>query len=73
MKKPVTLISFIFILVITFSQTIPCSNFTITGSYPDTINSNDYQISINFNAGPNDIVNYPHVSAVLDCNGDTVA
>lgn len=58
---------------ITFSQTIPCSNFAITGSYPDTVNPNDYQITINFNAGQNDFVDYPHVSVLLDCNGDTVA
>lgn len=58
---------------ISFSQTIPCSNFAITGSYPDSLNPNDYQITINFNAGQNDFVDYPHVSAVLDCNGDTVA
>jgi len=73
MKKYRLLIYCLFTTFIASSQTIPCSNFTITGSYPDTINSNDYQISINFNAGPNDIVNYPIVSAVLDCNGDTVA
>ena len=60
-------------ITITFSQTIPCSNFAITGSYPDTANPNDYQITINFNAGQNDFVDYPHVSAILDCNGDTVA
>ena len=60
-------------ITITFSQTIPCSNFAITGSYPDSLNPNDYQITINFNAGQNDFVDYPHVSAVLDCNGDTVA
>jgi len=59
--------------IISFSQTIPCSNFAITGSYPDSLNPNDYQITINFNAGQNDFVDYPHVSAVLDCNGDTVA
>ncbi|MFM7467372.1 MAG: T9SS type A sorting domain-containing protein, partial [Crocinitomicaceae bacterium] len=70
----VTLIAFVIGLkTILVSQTIPCSNFTITWSYPDTINSNDYQISINFNAGPDEFVNYPYVSAVLDCNGDTVA
>jgi hypothetical protein len=60
-------------ITITFSQTIPCSNFAITGSYPDTVNPNDYQITINFIEGQNDFVDYPHVSAVLDCNGDTVA
>lgn len=73
MKKYCKLIYFLFASLTAFSQTITCSNFTIIGSYPDTINPNEYQISINFDAGPNDIVNYPNVSAVLDCNGDTVA
>ena len=73
--KNLAIVLFVLILgtTITFSQTIPCSNFAITGSYPDTLNPNDYQITINFNAGQNDFVDYPHVSAVLDCNGDTVA
>jgi hypothetical protein len=73
--KNLAVVIFVFILgtTISFSQTIPCSNFAITGSYPDSLNPNDYQITINFNAGQNDFVDYPHVSAVLDCNGDTVA
>ncbi len=73
--KNLAIVFFVFILdtTISFSQTIPCSNFAITGSYPDSLDPNDYQITINFNAGQNDFVDYPHVSAVLDCNGDTVA
>jgi hypothetical protein len=74
MKKLAFVISLVFFgTTSTYAQTIPCSNFTITGSYPDTLNPNDYQISINFNAGSNEIVNYPYISAILDCNGDTVA
>lgn len=73
--KKLAIVIFVLILgtTITFSQTIPCSNFAITGSYSDSLNPNDYQITINFNTGQNDFVDYPHVSAVLDCNGDTVA
>lgn len=73
--KNLAIVFFVFILgtTISFSQTIPCSNFAITGSYPDSLNPNDYQITIIFNAGQNDFVDYPHVSAVLDCIGDTVA
>jgi len=73
MKKITILFSFFYFVSGAFSQTSPCFNFQITGSYPDTLNPNNYQISINFNSDPNDIVNYPYVSAVLDCNGDTVA
>ena len=73
MKKGILIVLFTGIKAILISQAIPCSNFTITGSYPDSINSNDYQFSINFNGDSNEIVGYPHISAMLDCNGDTVA
>jgi hypothetical protein len=73
MKKGILIVLFTGIKAIFISQTIPCSNFTITGSYPDSINSNDYQFSINFNANSNEIVGYPYISALLDCTGDTVA
>jgi hypothetical protein len=55
------------------SQTFSCSDFSITNAYPDSINPDDYQLSIQCTAGSNDFVNYPFVSTVLDCNGDTVA
>lgn len=73
MKKLAIVFSLVIGTTSTYAQTIPCSNFTITGAYPDTLNPNDYQISINFNAGFNEIVNYPYISAILDCNGDTIA
>jgi hypothetical protein len=56
-----------------FSQTFSCSDFSITNVYPDSINPGDYQLSIQCTAGSNDFVNYPFVSTVLDCSGDTVA
>jgi hypothetical protein len=55
------------------AQTINCTDFSISEVYQDSINSNDYQFSIYSSYGPFEAVNYPHVSAVLDCNGDTVA
>jgi hypothetical protein len=73
MNKQILCALFLSLKTILISQTIPCSNFTITGGFPDTINPNDYQLSINFNANSNEIVGYPHVSALLDCNGDTLA
>lgn len=56
-----------------YSQLTYCSNFSITSIYQDTIDSTSYQVSINFNADANDIVGYPYISDVLNCNGDTVA
>lgn len=66
-------VSAYFIVPIGYTQTISCAEFSITQFYPDSLNTNDYQISIQGSSGPLEMVNYPHVAAVLDCNGDTVA
>ncbi len=75
--KTSTLLLLVFFYILTlgssFSQTFSCSDFSITNVYPDSINPGDYQLSIQCTAGSNDFVNYPFVSTVLDCNGDTVA
>lgn len=57
----------------THSQTSSCGDFTIVNIAADSINQNTLQISINYNGPSNAIVNYPYISALLDCNGDTVA
>jgi len=56
-----------------FAQTFFCSAFSITNVYQDKFNPNDYLFSIQCVAGPNEFASYPVVSAVVDCNGDTVA
>lgn len=56
----------------TFAQTITCSDFAITAVNPDTATPNTYQISIQFNAAPIEMVNFQHVYTHLDCSGDTV-
>lgn len=56
-----------------FGQTANCSDFLVVGVSPDTLNTNGYNVSIQFNASPDVFINYPYVSALLDCNGDTVA
>lgn len=55
------------------AQSINCSDFSVLAISPDTLNSNGYLVRVHFNADSNSFVNYPHVLAVLDCNGDTVA
>jgi hypothetical protein len=55
------------------AQSINCSDFSVLGVSPDTLNSNGYLVRIHSNAASNSFVNYPYVMAVLDCNGDTVA
>lgn len=56
-----------------FAQTANCSDFLIVGVSPDTLTPIGYNVSIQFNATPDVFINYPYVSALLDCNGDTVA
>ena len=57
----------------TFAQTFSCNDFSIISFQPDSLNPNDYQLAIHFNATINDFVGYPYISSILDCNGDTVA
>ncbi|WP_294669465.1 T9SS type A sorting domain-containing protein [uncultured Fluviicola sp.] len=55
------------------AQSVSCADFTVLGINPDPFDPNVYNVSIQFSAPSTDHVNYPYVSAVLDCNGDTVA
>jgi hypothetical protein len=55
------------------SQSSFCPNFTVTGSYQDTIDPSIYQVSVEFSAPDSVFVGYTLISAILDCNGDTIA
>lgn len=55
------------------SQALGCPDFSIISAFPDTNNVNTYQFSIQSAGTTSDFTNYPLISAVLDCNGDTVA
>lgn len=55
------------------AQTVSCSDFTVTGFSMDSLDSTKYNFSVEFSAPDTVFVNYPYISAVLDCNGDTVA
>lgn len=55
------------------AQSISCADFTVSGINPDPSDSSLYNVSIQFSEPSTSHVNYPYVSAVLDCNGDTVA
>lgn len=75
--KTKTLLTTLFIIVnycsALFGQAANCSDFSILGVNPDTLNPSIYNVSIQFNANSDVFINYPHVSALLDCNGDTFA
>ena len=55
------------------AQSASCADFSVLGIAPNPFDSSAYDVSIQFSAPSSMHVNYPYVSAVLDCNGDTVA
>lgn len=55
------------------AQSISCSNFTVKYFGLDTVKGTTMQMGIDFQANTDQMVGYPHVSVVTDCNGDTVA
>ena len=71
------LIIFLFALspFASIGQNITCSNFCITNIALDTNSANgfDIQISIQMTGDPFSAVYYPHVSSLIDINGDTIA
>lgn len=50
-----------------------CNLFTITGIEADSLNPGNTLINIQMDGDPFDQINYPLVTAITDCNGDTVA
>lgn len=76
MKKLKTALASLSILLLSSivnSQTINCSDFTLLGYGPDSLNPGNSVVHIQFAADPMDFINYPYVSFVTDCNGDTIA
>lgn len=55
------------------AQNISCSDFNVVSLRADNDDSTLHHIRIWFGASNQDFINYPVVSCVLDCNGDTVA
>jgi len=55
------------------AQTVSCADFTVLGINPNPFDSSMRDVSIQFSAPSGSFVSYPYVSAILDCNGDTVA
>jgi hypothetical protein len=56
-----------------FLQAQTCTDFIINSVMPDSTEPNSFQISIQNNRNASDMVNYPHVAFITNCNADTVA
>lgn len=68
----VTLIGFLSVLFPVKSQTNWCADFSVVGITPDTLNPNILQVSVSFSGSAASFANYPYISALIDCNGDTL-
>ena len=71
--KSVLLVILLQLLSITiYSQNSNCSDFSILGYGTDTLNPGNSVLYLRMQGQPTDFINYPYISVVLDCNGDTV-
>lgn len=55
------------------AQTTPCEFLQVLAIQQDSINPNVYQVSMAYNAPQNDILSYPFITGIVNCNGDTIA
>ena len=65
-----TLLTLLHLAFTGMAQTLTCSDFSVIGV---KFTGTDPVVSIKLNAPASAFANYPHVLAVLDCNGNTVA
>lgn len=63
----------IMILPIKMRAQNSCFNLSLVGGYQDSIQQNSYWFSIQYQANTNNLINYPYISTVLNCEGDTLA
>lgn len=76
MKRLLYFLALIFTLIFdlkTHGQTSSCGDFSITALSSDSTNPNVLQVSIFYAASANSFANYPYISALINCQGDTVA
>ncbi len=57
----------------TLAQSIVCSDFTIDSLFRDPQDTQILQVRLRFQNTPQTFINYPHITALMDCNGDTFA
>ena len=50
-----------------------CSTLVVEGIFPDTTNVGQYMVRVHWDAPSKDLLSYPRVVVVTDCNGDTAA
>ena len=55
-----------------YSQNFSCTDFVINTIQVDSLDPTAYQINIQFNAASSEFVNYPYVSVLMNCTGDTI-
>jgi len=72
-KKLLALLTFWLSITSANAQPITCNNFSILGFGPDEFNSGNSLIHILLEGSEMDFINYPYISLITDCHGDTIA
>jgi hypothetical protein len=72
--RTITVVSlFLFLLASTLYSQSVCEKLIVVNVSPDTSQSGGYVVSIAYKAGSNELLGYPRVINVIDCQGDTIA
>lgn len=73
MKSLLTFFSIVLLTIQSLSGQIPCSSFCVKDITMDTMTKNSLLVHVEFSSDTVVFINYPHVSAITDSDGDTVA
>lgn len=66
-------VAFLLVQIEVKGQTATCADFTLVGISENPLDSSESLVSVQFSQPSSVYINYPHVSAILDCNGDTIS
>lgn len=72
-KKTLTFLSSVLFASFANAQSITCNDFFMLGIGPDPFNPGNSIVHVHMNGNSNDFINYPYISFVTACNGDTIA
>lgn len=73
LKQTLTSLSILLSTTFANAQAITCDDFSILGIGNDLVNSGSSLVHIKLASEEVNFINYPFISVVMDCNGDTIA
>jgi hypothetical protein len=73
LQKTLTFLTICLSTTLINAQAFNCADLSILGFGPDPFNSGNSNIHIHLAGDSMEMINYPYISLVTDCNGDTIA